>query len=70
MEKNTTNIDIQKELHLLEREQKKVINDIKNSNNSIIQEIKSFNRENVSNTIYVDKKYTLWQRVKKVLGMS
>ena len=33
-------------------------------------ELKSFNRNEIKNTEFVDKKYTIWQRILRTLGIS
>jgi hypothetical protein len=33
-------------------------------------EIKKTKPQNIKNTIFVEKKYTLWERIKKVLGIN
>jgi len=56
-------------LLLLKSEQKRIRNEILISKNSLINDIKSINKESIKNTPIVEKKYTLWQRIKRVLGM-
>ena len=33
-------------------------------------ELKSFDRNEIKNTEFVDKKYTIWQRILRTLGIS
>ena len=40
------------------------------SKENFINEIKQLSREEVKNTPVVEKKYTLWERLKRTLGMS
>ena len=69
MEK-VTNQEIAKELTQLKLEKKKSTRQIETAKNSFIKRIKGLDKESVSNTIFTEKKYTPWERVKKVLGMS
>ena len=68
--KKVSNQEIDKELTLLKLEKKKSTRQIESSKNSFIKNIKGLDKESVSNTIFTEKKYTPWERVKKVLGMS
>ncbi len=65
-----TNQEIEKELTLLKLEKKKSIRQIESSKNTLIKDIQGFDKEMVSNTIFIEKKYTLWERIKVILGMS
>lgn len=65
-----TDQEVRKELNLLRTEIVKSKKDIQVAKDSFIDEIKSFNKDNISNTPFVEKKYTIWQRIRKVLGMS
>ena len=40
------------------------------SKESFIKEIKKKPKERLQNTVVVDKKYTLWERLKQTLGMN
>jgi 2-phosphoglycerate kinase len=51
-------------------EQIKDNEDLKVSKNEFVQEIKKFNRQQIKNTEVIEKKYSLWQRILKVLGMN
>jgi hypothetical protein len=57
-------------LTLLKLEKKKSIRQIESSKNTLIKDIQGFDKEMVSNTIFIEKKYTLWERIKVILGMS
>ena len=70
MEKKTTNQEIEKELLLLKREQTRSRKEIETSKTSLIEEIISLNKETIKNTPVIEKKYTLWERIKRVLGMT
>ena len=68
--KKVTKQEIEKELTLLKLEKKKSTRQIESSKNSFIKNIKGLDREVVSNTIFTEKKYTLWERIKVILGMN
>jgi 2-phosphoglycerate kinase len=51
-------------------EQIKDNEDLKVSKNDFVQEIKKFDRQQIKNTEVIEKKYSLWQRILKVLGMN
>ena len=70
MEKKTTDQEIQKELQLLKTQQKKSTNEIKNSKQSLINQIKGIDKNLIINSPVIEKEYTIWERVRKVLGMS
>lgn len=58
-----------KELNQLEEERKRdelVNNKYKNQLSS---QLKSFNRNEIKNTEFVEKKYTVWQRILRTLGI-
>jgi hypothetical protein len=44
--------------------------DLKISKDEFIREIKKFKRQEIKNTEVEVKKYSLWQRILKVLGMN
>ena len=70
MEKKVTNQELEKELNLLRLDKKKSERQVETLKNSFIRDIKSFEKKSVSNTIFTEKTYTLWERIKKVLGMN
>ena len=37
---------------------------------NIAKEIKKLDKNNISNSIYVESKFTLWQRIMRALGMN
>ena len=59
-----------KELNQLEEERKwdQLEND--KFKNKLSSELKSFDRNEIKNTEFVDKKYTIWQRILRTLGIS
>jgi hypothetical protein len=34
------------------------------------EELKNINPQEIKNTVFVEEKYTLWRRLKKVLGIN
>lgn len=58
------------ELLLLMQDKKKSIIEIESNKNSIIDDIKSINKNDIKNTPQIEKTYTLWERIKRTLGMS
>lgn len=43
--------------------------DLKISKNDFVQEIKKMKRDDIKNTPQEEIKYSIWQRIKRVLGM-
>jgi len=69
MKKNLTK-EISREIDKLESESKKI--DLQNEvyKKKLSEELKTINKNSVINTNRKVVEYTLWQRVKKVLGMN
>jgi hypothetical protein len=44
--------------------------DLKISKNEFVQEIKKMKRDDIKNTPPEEIKYSIWQRIKRVLGMN
>lgn len=61
---------ISQEMKRLEKERKLIQNELLEHKNNIINEIKIHNKEDLVNNISLKETYTLWDRIKKVLGMS
>jgi hypothetical protein len=61
---------IEKELRQLHEEREKSKIELENMKKKLANEIKIFDIKEIKNTIVVEKKYTIWQRLKKVLGMN
>ncbi len=59
-----------KELNQLEEERKRDQLENDKFKNKLSSELKSFNRNEIKNTEFVDKKYTIWQRILRTLGIS
>ena len=59
-----------KELNQLEEERKRdeLVNE--KYKNQLSSQLKSFNRNEIKNTEFVEKKYTVWQRILRTLGIS
>lgn len=62
--------EIDKMMSWYKTEQIKDNEDLKVSKNDFVQEIKKFDRQQIKNTEVIEKKYSLWQRILKVLGMN
>jgi regulator of replication initiation timing len=59
-----------KELNQLEEERKRDQLENDKFKNKLSSELKSFDRNKIKNTEFVDKKYTIWQRILRTLGIS
>jgi regulator of replication initiation timing len=59
-----------KELNQLEEERKRDQLENDKFKNKLSSELKSFARNEIKNTEFVDKKYTIWQRILRTLGIS
>lgn len=62
--------ELQKQLKMFKDEEnitKKYSEDYKNK---ISEEIKKFNPTDIKNTVVVEEKFTIWQRILKTLGMN
>jgi hypothetical protein len=59
-----------KELNQLEEERKRDQLENDKFKNKLSSELKSFDRNEIKNTEFVDKKYTIWQRILRTLGIS
>lgn len=62
--------ELSKELKQLEKDIKQSESDINIYKNKISDELKNIDKNKVFNTIQVDKKYTLWERIMRSLGLS
>jgi hypothetical protein len=58
-----------KELNQLEEERKRdeLVNE--KYKNQLSSQLKSFERNEIKNTEFVEKKYTIWQRILRTLGI-
>jgi len=59
-----------KELNQREEERKRDQLENDKFKNKLSSELKSFDRNEIKNTEFVDKKYTIWQRILRTLGIS
>ena len=59
-----------KELNQLDEERKRDQLENDKFKNKLSSELKSFDRKEIKNTEFVDKKYTIWQRILRTLGIS
>lgn len=59
-----------KELNQLDEERKRDQLENDKFKNKLSSELKSFDRNEIKNTEFVDKKYTIWQRILRTLGIS
>ena len=70
MKQTKSILELQKQLNQLneERTLTQKLND--DSKNRFCEEIKNIKPEVIKNTIFVEKKYTIWERMKRVLGIN
>ena len=62
--------ELLKGLSQLEEERKRDQLENDKFKNKLSSELKSFDRNEIKNTEFVDKKYTIWQRILRTLGIS
>jgi hypothetical protein len=62
--------ELQKQLKMLSDEEKKIEIFSENYKKKISEEIKQFNPKLIKNTPVVDKKYTVWERILRTLGIN
>jgi len=62
--------ELQKQLKMLSDEEKKIEIFSENYKKKISEEIKQFNPKVIKNTSVVDKKYTVWERILRTLGIN
>jgi hypothetical protein len=62
--------ELNRELEQLEKEIKKSESENNIYKNKISEEIKNIDKNKVFNTIHVEPRYTLWQRIMKGLGIN
>jgi hypothetical protein len=62
--------EIQKNLSLLNDERSNFEKQNEDYKRKISEEIKKFKNTEITNTPLVEKKYSLWQRILKTLGMN
>jgi hypothetical protein len=62
--------ELQKQLKMISDEDKKIELFSENYKKKISEEIKQFNPKIIKNTPIVDKKYTIWERILRTLGIN
>jgi hypothetical protein len=62
--------ELLKGLSQLDEERKRDQLENEKFKNKLSSELKSFDRNEIKNTEFVDKKYTIWQRILRTLGIS
>lgn len=61
---------LQKQLKMLEDEDKIIQNFSENYKKKFSEELKQLDPKEIKNTPIVEKKYTVWQRILKTLGIN
>lgn len=62
--------ELQKQLKMFEDDEKIIKKYSEEYKNKISEEIKKFKPTDIKNTIVVEEKFTLWQRLLKTLGKN
>ncbi len=62
--------ELQKQLKMFEDEEKMTKKYSEEYKSKISEEIKKFKPTDIKNTIVVEEKFTIWQRILRTLGMS
>ncbi len=63
-------IELQKQLKMFEDEEKNSKNYTEEYKKKISEDIKKLKPKDVKNTEVIEKKYTVWERLLKTLGMN
>ena len=63
-------VEIQKEMEKMRLENEKNQKNLKNHKNKLISELVNLDKTEIANTIHEEKKYSLWERIMKTLGIS
>jgi hypothetical protein len=61
---------LKKELKALNEERMLNEKNIEKYKKNFYEELKNINPQEIKNTVFVEEKYTLWRRLKKVLGIN
>ncbi len=61
---------LQKQLKMLEEEEKQTQVFSENYKKKFSEEIKNFNPKEIKNTPIVEQKYSIWQRILRTLGIN
>jgi transcription initiation factor IIF auxiliary subunit len=67
MNKQVTQREIENLLNLYKSEKIKNSEDLKQSKVDFISQIKQISPDEIKNTPIIEKKYTIWERIKRVL---
>ena len=70
MKQRKSTLEIQKNLNLLNDERNNFEKQNEDYKRKISDEIKKYKNTEIKNTPLVEKRYSLWQRILKTLGMN
>jgi len=70
MKQTRSILELQKQLNQLNEERALTQKFNDDSKNRFCEEIKNIKPEDIKNTIFVEKKYTIWERMKRALGFN
>jgi hypothetical protein len=70
MKQNRLTPELKKELKALNEERMLNEKNIEKYKKNFSEELKNINPQEIKNTVFVEEKYTLWRRLKKVLGIN
>ncbi len=62
--------EIQKEMEKMRLENEKNQKNLKNHKNKLISELINLDKTEIVNTIHEEQKYSLWERIRKTLGIN
>lgn len=70
MQQKKPTSEIQKELEKLKEEQQKNNRLLEVDKKKFSEELIKFKKNEIKNTIHIEEKYNLWQRILRTLGMN
>jgi len=70
MQQKKSTSEIQKELEKLKEEQQKNNRVLEVDKKKFSEELIKFKKNEIKNTIHIEEKYNLWQRILRTLGMN
>lgn len=70
MQQKKPTSEIQKELEKLKEEQQKNNRHLEVDKKKFSEELIKFKKNEIKNTIHIEEKYNLWQRILRTLGMN
>jgi len=70
MSRRKSALEMQKQLNILKDEEIKDQMELDLLKKSLSENIKKIDKKEIKNTITVEPKYTIWQRILKTLGMN